>query len=813
MKLRDYQEASIDKLMLALKEGSRRTVIQAPTGSGKTVIAAALVNMARNKDKRILFCVPALSLIDQTVDRFRANGIFEIGVIQSQHEMTDGKQPVQICSVQTLARRSIPQADVVIIDECHVMFKVYDKWMADPDWASVPFIGLTATPWAKGMGASGRWDKLIIGTTTQDLIERKHLSDFKCYAPAHPDLSGVKTVLGDYEAKGLGEAMDKGHLVADIVSTWLERGENRSTICFAVNRVHAKHIETQFKEAGVAAEYMDAYTEMEDRTAIIERFASGETRVICNVGVLTTGFDADVRCIILARPTKSEILYTQMIGRGLRTADGKDHCIAKGSKILTDKGEVNIEDVTLDHKVWDGVNWVSHSGAVCRGVQPVIEYAGLIATTDHKVMTDDGWQTIEEAARRQLGVAVTGFGERAIRFSPNHFESYIRFCGSTSCRGHVYEMQEISYGPFLQPSKTTKNSSLPTLQRQKCHQCTEVALSKMSIAATKVSKCALLILRSLWGAWNSIQIQLSKRSGTLDLEQSGASRSSDAIGQDRQQRSLRAGEPPLDGCRCKHEQYSKKQRIKAEVHFIPETLSAHQICGHNVAPNDKFWADRSANCGTVDTTFMYAKREVWDILNAGPLQRFTADGRLVHNCLILDHSDTTLRLGFVTDIHKTELDDGTNKKGAFERPQPKPRECQQCHFLKPPKTVKCPACGFQPVPQNKVETASGDLYELGRGKTIKQNVVEPDTYQRWYSELIRYADLRGYKKGWAYFSFQDKFKQPPPRWLLEYPAQMVSADVDAWIRGRNIRKAIAARYGSHGTAGLARSQARNQRGM
>jgi len=464
-------------------DGDGRFLLGDFTVTHNTVIAAAIVNLARQKDKRVLFCVPALSLINQTVERFRASAIFDVGVVQGQHEMTDGTQPVQVCSIQTLARREIPKADLVIIDECHVMFKLYDTWMNDPEWSKVPFVGLTATPWAKGMGAPGRWDRLIIGTTTEELINLKHLSDFKCYAPAHPDLSGVKTKLGDYEMKGLGEAMDKNALVADIVSTWLERGENRSTICFAVNRVHAKHIETQFKEAGVSVEYMDAFTDLEERAAIVDRFAKGDTKIICNVGVLTTGFDADVRCIILARPTKSEILYTQMIGRGLRTANGKD------------------------------------------------------------------------------------------------------------------------------------------------------------------------------------------------------------------------------------------------------------------------------------------------------------------NCLVLDHSDTTLRLGFVTDIHKSELHDGVANRATTERKAPLPKECSECHFLKPPKMVKCPACGFQPKPQNKVEAQDGELYEIGRNKQIKTTAPTPQMQQRWFSELVKYAEVRGYKNGWAAYAFKDKFGTFPPNWLEHKPASLLSPEVSNWITARNIRNA------------------------
>jgi hypothetical protein len=103
----------------------------------------------------------------------------------------------------------------------------------------------------------------------------------------------------------------------------MERGDNRPTFVFCVNRRHAQHIAQRFVEVGVACEYMDGTTSREDREASFNRFRSGETWVIANVGVLTTGIDLDVRCIVLARPTQSRILHVQIIGRGLRTAPGK----------------------------------------------------------------------------------------------------------------------------------------------------------------------------------------------------------------------------------------------------------------------------------------------------------------------------------------------------------------------------------------------------------------------------------------------------------------------------------------------------------
>lgn len=483
MELRDYQIDMIKKLRESFRAGHTRPVVQAPTGSGKTIAAAAIVQMARDKGKRVMFCVPAISLIDQTVDKFFRNGIYDVGVIQANHHMTDFRQPVQVCSVQTLARRTIPMSDIVIVDEAHICFKLFDEWFNRPEWLKVPFVGLTATPWAKGMGKL--WDDLVIGTTTEELIQRGHLSDFKVFAPAHPDLSGVKTVRGDYDVNQLGDTMNQSQLVADIVSTWLEKGENRPTLCFAVDRLHAKHIQQQFEAAGVRTGYVDAFTSLEDRKFVEKQFTDGDMQIVCNVGVLTTGIDWDVRCIILARPTRSEILYTQIIGRGLRPAPGKDLC------------------------------------------------------------------------------------------------------------------------------------------------------------------------------------------------------------------------------------------------------------------------------------------------------------------LVLDHSDTTSRLGFITDIHHDALDDGTKPLANAVPREKLPKECPKCAFLRPPKVTKCPSCGFVPEPKSQIFTAEGELSELTRDKQVKKTEYNVHDKQRFYSELLLYAHQRGYKEGYAYWAYRDKFGVGPHNSFVKVLAREVTPATAAWIRHRNIAKAKA----------------------
>lgn len=323
--LHPHQERAIAMLRQSLGRGNRRPMVQAPTGFGKTVLASHIIAGARRKGNRVCFVVPSVSLIDQTVQSFWTDGIRDVGVIQADHPMTDYSKPVQVASIQTLARRNIERQDfgLVLVDEAHQLFKSQIRWMES--WSAVPFVGLTATPWTRGLGKY--YDDLIIAATTQELIDSGYLSPFRVFAPSHPDLSGVKTVAGDYHEGQLSEAMQKGTLVADIVDTWIDRGENRPTLAFCVDRAHAKHVQNQFLQSGVRCGYVDAYTDREERQELAEKFRSGELQVVANVGVLTTGIDWDVRCIILARPTRSEILFTQIIGRGLRTADGKQDCL------------------------------------------------------------------------------------------------------------------------------------------------------------------------------------------------------------------------------------------------------------------------------------------------------------------------------------------------------------------------------------------------------------------------------------------------------------------------------------------------------
>ena len=318
--LRPHQIEAINLIRNSLGKGFKRVVCQAATGFGKTLTAAKIIEGALGKGKRVIFTAPAVSLINQAVEAFENEGIRDIGVTQANHPRTDASAKVQVCSVQTLARRDIPDAALIIVDECHLRAKVIERLMKERE--DVFFIGLSATPWAKGMGLL--WHDMVTPCTILDLIDGGYLSKFRAFAPDIPDMSNVPVSRGDYTETGAAEVMEGTALMASVVNTWLERGENRPTLLFGVNCAHAAQLHAAFERVGVASAYVDGYTDVVERQFVERQFRRGEVKIACSVRTLTTGVDWPVSCIIDAAPTKSRMLHVQKIGRGLRVNDGTE---------------------------------------------------------------------------------------------------------------------------------------------------------------------------------------------------------------------------------------------------------------------------------------------------------------------------------------------------------------------------------------------------------------------------------------------------------------------------------------------------------
>jgi len=305
-----------------------------PTGGGKTLVAAELIASAVAKGRKVVFLANRKQLIKQTSEVLTRYNIGH-GIIQSDNTR-NLDAAVLVASIDTVHVRGLPpDAGLLIIDECHgVAGSAKYKQMLFK-YNALPVIGLTATPFAAGMGK--HYDKLdgplfqalVVGATIGDLIAGGYLVDCDIYAPSEPDLKNVKSSKGidgllDYSQRDLEEATDKPDLIGDILTHWRKLANGKQTVVFASGIPHSKHIVETFQAAGIGAEHIDYHADDDERAAILDRFARGETMVLSNVALLSEGWDCPAtEVMILARPTRSLIRFIQMVGRVLRPAEGK----------------------------------------------------------------------------------------------------------------------------------------------------------------------------------------------------------------------------------------------------------------------------------------------------------------------------------------------------------------------------------------------------------------------------------------------------------------------------------------------------------
>lgn len=318
--LRPYQSESLEHLR-SLSKTKRRLLLTQPTGGGKTVLASAIIHSARKKsDAKILFFAHRLELVDQAVSQLAKWGVTEVGVMRADDARTDSSMPVQVATVQTLARRNLPPSDIVFVDEAHrAASDSYRKILEAYPEAIV--IGLTATPCRlDGKPLGDVFEELIVSATYTDLIADGFIREPRVYAAeVMPDLSGVHTRAGDYAEDELEKAVLDPHVVGNIVDGWLKHAEGKKTVLFAVGIEHSKTLVDLFRSRGIDAHHLDGTTPEKERRRTLAALEGGQIRLVSNVGVLTEGWDQpSVKCAILARPTKSLSLFMQMAGRILR---------------------------------------------------------------------------------------------------------------------------------------------------------------------------------------------------------------------------------------------------------------------------------------------------------------------------------------------------------------------------------------------------------------------------------------------------------------------------------------------------------------
>ncbi len=351
--LYDTQVRFKSEIEAKIARGARSVLCQAATGFGKSIVLASLVLDAIERGERVLILTHQRHLVAQIEQHLFQAGI-DAGVILAGRSARPDQQ-VQIASIPTVHRRAIqsskmdlPPADLVIVDECHhIRAKSWDDIVRS--YPDAVLLGFSATPnRADGRGLGNVFEEMVCAPSVAELTRQGRLVPATFYAPSEPDLKGIRKTGGDFNKRQLGERVNTPQLVGDFVTHYLRLARDRKAIAYAVDRAHALHVCRELQLVGIAAEYLDGDTPIDERDGILRRLASGETRVVCNCGVLLEGFDCpDVDCIGILRPTESLPLYLQMIGRGLRSAPGKTDCL-----ILDHSGAVYRHGLPTDDIRW-----------------------------------------------------------------------------------------------------------------------------------------------------------------------------------------------------------------------------------------------------------------------------------------------------------------------------------------------------------------------------------------------------------------------------------------------------------------------------
>lgn len=332
MELRPYQLEAIQSLRNAVTTTNRRLLLQAPTGAGKTVIAAEIIRSARAKGSVIWFVAHRRELVQQTSEKLNAIGVSHGIVMQGYYE--DEYEAVYVGTIQSLSARLssgrlvAPNPNLIIIDEAHrSMARTYLE--LTQRFPKAVLLGMTATPVrGDGQGLGNLYQTLVQTPTISQLTEAGYLVPVRYFAPSRPDLSGVSIVGGDYNEAELEPIMNTKALVGDVVEWWGRLANGVPTIVFANSVAHSIALAEAYERCGVRVAHLDGETPLNERAAVVRATRRREIDVITNCQLATEGWDfPHIEAVVLARPTKSTGLYLQMAGRALRPSEGKKSCL------------------------------------------------------------------------------------------------------------------------------------------------------------------------------------------------------------------------------------------------------------------------------------------------------------------------------------------------------------------------------------------------------------------------------------------------------------------------------------------------------
>lgn len=335
IQLRPYQTEAIEAIEESYNRGCRKQLIALPTGTGKTILFAA---QTRKMNTKTLILAHREELLNQASEKIKMLWHdADIGILKAKRQEIESQ--IVVASVQTaiqpknLARLKEQDFTLLIVDEAHHAaadsYKTIFKELGFNGTTEKLLIGVTAT--AKrgdGQALGTVFDEVVFERSIQTMIKAGYLSDVRgVRIQTKIDLSNVETRAGDFVESQLAAVVNTEVRNELIVHSYNEHTKDKKAIVFTVNVDHAKTLAEAFSKAGIPSKAVYGDMPSEERKASLQAFTKGELKILTSCNVLTEGFDEpSIEAVFMARPTKSQSLYIQCIGRGLRLYPGKEHC-------------------------------------------------------------------------------------------------------------------------------------------------------------------------------------------------------------------------------------------------------------------------------------------------------------------------------------------------------------------------------------------------------------------------------------------------------------------------------------------------------
>lgn len=332
IQLRPYQEESKRAVFNEWEQGILKTLLVLPTGTGKTIVFAAITNDdCVQKGERVLILAHRGELLEQAADKIKKSTGLECAVEKAEESCLNSWYRITVGSVQSLMReKRLNQFDkhyfdTIIIDEAHHCISESYQRILDY-FSDAKVLGVTATPDRGDMRNLGQvFNSLAYEYTLPKAIKEGYLSPIKALTiPLKLDLSSVSTQAGDFKASEIGTALDP--YLEQIAVEMTKYCADRKTVVFLPLIKTSQKFRDLLNKHGFRAAEVNGSSD--DRTEVLKDFENNKYNVLCNSMLLTEGWDCpDVDCIVVLRPTKVRSLYCQMVGRGTRLSEGKTHLL------------------------------------------------------------------------------------------------------------------------------------------------------------------------------------------------------------------------------------------------------------------------------------------------------------------------------------------------------------------------------------------------------------------------------------------------------------------------------------------------------